>query len=53
MSSGKALIEKKVPDRKFIGVIKKLETVLCVSHLYAKKPTNEPIDVKKTITSKR
>ena len=43
-------MEKKVPDRKFIGLIKKLETVLCVSHLYAKNPTNEPIDVKKIIT---
>ena len=26
-------IEKNVPDKKFMGLIKKLETVLCVSHL--------------------
>ena len=32
------------------GLIKKLETVLCVSHLYARKPTAEPMDAKKIIT---
>ena len=48
--SGSAFIEKNVPDKKFIGLIKKLETVLCVSHLYARKPTTEPIDAKKIIT---
>ena len=27
--------------------MKKLEIVLCVSHLYARNPTTEPIDAKK------
>ena len=48
--SGKELIEKKVPDIKFIGLIKKFEKVLCVSHLYARNPTTEPIEEKNTIT---
>ena len=48
--SDNELIEKNVPDKKFIGLIKKLEIVLCVSHLYERKPTTEPMDEKKTIT---
>ena len=48
--SGNALIEKKVPDKKLIGLMKKLDTVLCVSQLYYRKPTTEPIEEKKTIT---
>ncbi len=49
--SGKEFIEKKVPDKKFIGLIKKLDTVLWVSHLYDKKPTTEPKLEKKIITN--
>ena len=35
-------MEKKVPDRKLIGLIKKFETVLCESQLYDKKPVKAP-----------
>ena len=48
--SGKYVIEKKVPDRKFNGVTKKFEKVLCVSHVLNKIPTKQPKHEKKIIT---
>jgi len=43
-------IEKKVPERKFKGVTKKFEKVLCVSHVLNKIPTKQPKHEKKIIT---
>ena len=51
--SGKYVIEKKVPDKKFKGVTKKFEKVLCVSHVLNKIPTIQPMHEKKIITIKR
>tara|TARA_B100000029_G_scaffold376676_1_gene371280 strand:+ start:350 stop:478 length:129 start_codon:yes stop_codon:yes gene_type:complete len=39
-----------VPDKKLIGLIKKIEIVLCVSHLYERNPTTDPTDEKNIIT---
>ena len=43
-------MEKKVPDKKFKGVTKKLEKVLCVSHVLNKIPTKQPKHAKNIIT---
>ena len=43
-------MEKKVPDKKFKGVTKKLEKVLCVSHVLNKIPTKQPKHEKNIIT---
>jgi len=37
-------IEKKVPEKKLIGRMKKLDTVLCTSQVKDKKPVKAPID---------
>tara|TARA_B100001029_G_C14676902_1_gene242493 strand:+ start:296 stop:427 length:132 start_codon:yes stop_codon:yes gene_type:complete len=39
-----------VPERKFKGVTKKFEKVLCVSHVSNKIPTKQPKQEKKIIT---
>ena len=36
-------IEKKVPDSKLIGAIIKLKILCCISQVYVKNPTKEPI----------
>ena len=43
-------MEKNVPDKKFKGVTKKFEKVLCVSQVLNKIPTKHPRQEKKTIT---
>ena len=48
--SGKYVIEKKVPDKKFKGVTIKLENVLCVSQVLNKIPTKQPKHEKNIIT---
>ena len=51
--SGRQLIEKKVPDKKFIGATKKLENVLCESQELKIIPTKHPRHEKNIITKKR
>jgi len=46
-----AFIEKKVPEKKPTGIIKKLDTVLCTSQVKDRKPVNAPID--ENITAQR
>tara|TARA_B100000963_G_scaffold94640_1_gene81526 strand:+ start:650 stop:793 length:144 start_codon:yes stop_codon:yes gene_type:complete len=46
------LIEKKVPDKKFMGATKKLENVLCESQESKISPTKQPRQEKKIITKK-
>ena len=41
-----ACMEKKVPDKKLMGTIIKLETLDCISQVKNKKPTIEPIEEK-------
>ena len=43
-------MEKNVPERKFKGVTKKLENVLCVSQVLNKNPTTQPKQEKNIIT---
>ena len=51
--SGRQLIEKKVPDKKFIGATKKLENVLCESQELKIIPTKHPRHEKNIMTKKR
>ena len=43
-------MEKNVPDKKFKGVTKKFEKVLCVSHVLNIIPTKQPKHEKNIIT---
>ena len=46
------LIEKKVPEKRLIGKIKKLNTLCCTSQVYEIKPTIDPIHENKKLTKR-
>ena len=46
-------MEKKVPDKKLMGTIIKLETLDCISQVKNKKPIMEPIEEKISEVRKR